>query len=352
MPESSIVYHIVPENSAKDGVADYQTTLIDRLRAAGGDDLMIMSITFREALALPRRHGTQFHLQLPMQAWRKKVLLPLAVHLLRLRFPRARLLITIHEWSFTKPLRRLVNLPMLWLADHIICPTPDVKGELVALPAPLRPRAAAGATLIPIGPNFSWRARREAGPQPATIGYFGLLYPAKLPFVMLDAVSRVAAERPVRFVMVGDFIPHHRALRQRFVEFVEQPANSWIDWHGYVENPADAMEILSGCSAFVLLNERGLTERNGSLLTCLQFGVPVLTSPPLEEEAVQSQWLVDCLASGQLRLAGNHTDPSALADDITRLIAASVSGTRPYEGFDLWARIVSDHLSLYRRGPA
>lgn len=346
------IYHIVPRDFAKDGVADFQRALIERLEGASDSGIVVVPLTFSEAFRLRRHPGMQFHLQLPMQAWRKKLLLPLAVLWLRLRFPRARLLITIHEWSFTKRLRRLVNLPMLWLADELVCPTPDVRDELVSIIATMRPRAAANAALIPIGPNFTWRSDAVAPwPQPDTVGYFGLLYPAKLPFVMLEAMTAVVSDRPLKLVLVGDFIPHHRALRQRFADLVAQPTHRRsVDWRGYVEDPDAAMEILAGCSAFVLLNERGLTERNGSLLTCLQFGVPILTSPPLEPSAVRSQWLVDCLASGQLRLATDHKDPLALARDIEALLGGVSPGERPYAGFDLWHSIASAYAELYQRG--
>ena len=93
--------------------------------------------------------------------------------------------------------------------------------------------------------------------------------------------------------------------------------------------------------------ESGFSERNGSVLTCLEIGRPVVASTP-EFGAVLDPWLADQCRRGTLSFVRNDDDPASVAKIIFD-VSQSSHEDQPRVAVQRWEAIAAAHLSLYER---
>lgn len=352
MPRSSrSIVHICPDLDRADGVADYQLRLYRELNEACRHGLASFTHSFQNiSSALLQKSwpdGQIFHFQLPMQGWRRDIAVfrfPLA---LRRRAKNARIIVTLHEWGDTAVLRRAVNLMFLTQVDHIVVPSMQLETELTEkfwgrfLPV------ARTVQTIPIGPNHSWNGILPATRTPEfRIGYFGFIYPDKHPYLILNALRELLNEgHSLKLVIVGDFLPQHESLRYQFARWVDElNLKDHIEWNGFIADEAEAMGILATCDSFILLNRRGFTDRNGSVLTCTQFGRPVITSANYSEHTLPS-WVSELVSVKLLRFVDDRKGVTEIISTIRSLIQDS--GVEKHKKFDIWPLIVDKYVKLY-----
>ena len=346
------VFHIVPARATPDGVGDYQKRLIAELRR-GGSQYAEHRVASLAELPSTVNDGV-LHVQLPLRTWRKNPFVAFLGAYVRLRY-RAPLIVTLHEWQLTHPLRRAINFPVIAMANAMIFPTDDVGDAAFDALGHLPWRHEVSRTTIPIGPNISaptLAVASDAAPFGSIvkkrIGYFGFLYPGKLPIHMLDVFARIAEQRPdVEFDIVGDFLPEFRDERARFAETIDSPPlRGRVAWHGHQPDEAIAMHLLARCDAFLMFNRRGFTERNGSALTCLQLGVPLVSSTPPPGEVLSPQ-LTGLVDAGVLRFVDNTSIEDAAASVLSGIDAPPPR--RAYSADAAWRDICLQHEQVYRQ---
>jgi glycosyltransferase involved in cell wall biosynthesis len=354
---AATVIHVVPSVRVPDGVQDYQEILVGQIAnvvESTRSGISLRTATLVEAAKIVHRTPNPIlHLQLPMRAWRRFMGISLYPLLIRAIRPNAKIVVTLHEWKDSKVLRRAVNLPILLLTNFVTCPTSDIQAELRGIGRRLRRRTLKNVEVIPVGPNLLWNGNtRDKTPgAPIRVGYFGLLYPGKLPLRMLGVLREIAVRAPsARLVIVGCFLPEQVSLEKQFWRAAEELGLSEnIEWHGYVASPLDALALLETCDVFLLLNTRGFTERNGSVLTCLQFGKAVIASAPVPEtHSNRVPWVQECISADLLVFVDAASDDSEIANTV--LNAAHQRGGSTGAAFrPLWTEIASRHLTMYER---
>lgn len=306
---------------------DYTARLATALTAAGVD------VTVTETDGRFDAHDAEVvHLQYPARAFGRS-LIPWR-SLAAARGRRRTVVVTLHEHSIAHVLRRTAN-QCARIADHLVFTT---ESELVSFRADRR-----RSSVIPIGANVASSGRsldQRLGAR--RIGHV-------ICFGRLDHRSGDLA----RAVQLGAAI--HRIAPSVVLTIAGSARSGWPVPSGLASNTrlrlnAEESEIaalLAEADAALLPYGDGASERRGSLLACLQSGIPVFT----EHGPATPPWLrhttVDLL---------EFTD---LADQAARVIAplsshpvADPAHRRELE-FELgrrrWGAIAEAHLEVYER---
>lgn len=268
---------------------------------------------------------------LPIVAWKRRILAPLAAMATARRLGREVILV-LHEWADLDWKRRTTYLAYLPLATRLMFSSPHVRAGFEA------DRALPGVTrirgLVPIPPNLirpaevpptalsrAFDEQRRAGR--FVLGQFGSLYPKKPSGDLFEIAAHLrAAGQSVHLAFIGSFV---RGGTVDPAEAFWQKARTHgferdVTVSGYIGPDAEVFAALEACDAFLYRFDEGLTSRRGSVLACLQAGRPVLVDAPRDPaEFDHHATYRQALDSGQLILLPNGTTPAAIA---ARLAAA------------------------------
>lgn len=313
--------------------------------------------------------------------WQRRVAwLPLVA---RLAPGRLRVATTIHEyggWPFPapSPIEPLVDralrvaegrgwldreaLALLSCSHQVLATNP----RHLAAVAERSPSLAKRLRVVPIGPNVGPEAapgdraaaRRALGVDSdrLVLAFFGFVHPVKGIETLLQATARVRETRPdVRLWVVGGV--HSLALRGEEADGYEAKVRALIAELGLTDaveltgfQPDEAVgRRLRAADLAVLPFNHGAMMKSGTLVTCLSYGLPVITTSGADLNPLRhglDVWVVppttpEALAAAILTLA---------ADEHLRrgLGAAALDVAASYS----WPRIAAEHLSLYGAAPA
>jgi len=216
--------------------------------------------------------------------------------------------------------------------------------------------------IIPIGPNVtpdltSATTREEAR---AILGipgdrfvavFFGFVHPVKGIETLLVAMRSVRLTRPDALLWIVGGV-ESLALRGREAQAYEEKIQRMIaelglaeavDFTGFLSDPAVALRLRAADLAVLPFN-RGATLKSGALITCLSFGLPILTTSGgdlSDLHHAESAWLVP------------PRDPSSLAKAVYQL--AQAEGVRRRIGAAgetvakryRWSSIADQHRQVY-----
>jgi glycosyltransferase involved in cell wall biosynthesis len=226
---------------------------------------------------------------LPIVAWKKKLIAPLAA----LALARLRGLHTVviaHEWADLNPLRRALMSVYITAARSVFLSSPAVRQDFAGS---LAGRLAGHAGVIPIPPNiappallsdtpFAARLRAEKARGRIILGHFGSIYPKKQSGFVLDVAADLKAKgHDVLVAFIGGFVKGHDDVETRFRARVrELGLDDNVLVTGYVANASEIFALFGEVDAFVYAFAEGLTSRRGSVLTCLQAGKPLIVNAP------------------------------------------------------------------------
>lgn len=392
-----VVGEFAPERC---GIAHYTVRLTQELNAAGVD-AAICSPTISVERPVPllrlrrsgwslqtlldlvatagRRRADWLHLQYGPGSYghrRVVALLPLVAKLL----PGApRIAATVHEiggWplgvpGWIAPLADRVfsvtehagwfdreALALLGMSDLLIVTNPN-HFETIGRHSP---RVASRAQLIPIGPNVGPEVARETTREEARrrLGvpddrfvavFFGFVHPIKGIETLLHAMQRVGTVHPsavlwiaggVRSLALSDGdADRYEARIRRMID--DLGLRRVVELTGYLPDD-EAARRLKAADLAVLPFNNGATLKSGTLITCLTYGLPVLSTTGGNLGALwhgESIWLIP------------PRDPTALADAVCLLAAdgalrerLAAAGAARASEFS-WPHIVRRHLELY-----
>ncbi len=250
---------------------------------------------------------------------------------------RARIFITLHEFSAFSRARKAYMLPYALWANGLIFVTPEEAETFCRM----YPWARNKTHVVPIGTNIVPPA--DARPADDGIVHFGQIAPGKGMNAFLDVVESLRRRGcGVRCTIVGSVIDDTLPIAQRMREVAER-----CDVALELGHEAGAVsEILQRHALAVLPFPDGISDKRGSALACLEHGLAVMTVHGDKTPA----WLRETtLPFGDAEAAAARIEdflraramPPPRPPDKQRLLSAALRDRR-------WPEIAKRHIALYR----
>lgn len=269
---------------------------------------------------------------LPIVAWKKVLLTPLAALIMALIRGKATLLV-LHEWSDLDWRRRAVVGVYALFANRLMFSSPSVRAQFQA--NPIMARFAFRTSIVPIPSNiepamptapspFAQRIRKARDEGKIILGHFGSIYPKKQSDFILDiAVELKRLGRPAFVVFIGSFVKGMDRVEEDFNEKARRLGLcDDILVSGYIEEPGAIYALFQEVDCFAYRFREGLTSRRGSVLACLQSQKLVVVNAPLDAREFDHHRVYShALANRSLRLVDNDASASSYA----ALLASSSS---------------------------
>jgi len=322
------------------GVESFARLMVSELQKNypdAGYAMLAVSGRWRDLPALFRKivKADQIVFSVPLVAWKRKLVLPLAI-LLFARLVRRPVNVFMHEWGALHRLRRLTLAPFLLASRTIITVSPYIAGEIAntrwLLSASAKCRLAPNAPVVrrPPEPNVTERVRRvrEATKRcDIVIGYFGAIYKGKAATALLDVCDELR-RRGVRATVlyVGGFLNSIDRYEQQFWAHVGAfDIGDRVTVTGYVADEAELYTLFEEVGCFLFLFPEGLTSRRSSVIHTMQSDRPVVvTAPRSMAEFAHHAGFRRLIEGGTLSFVAEGADLAAIADQV--LTAAEHSG--------------------------
>ena len=284
--------------------------------------------------AIQRWQPDLVHIQYQTGAYGMHPAINLAPWFIRLRFPKPRIVVTMHDlrmpYLFPKaaPIRRWVTQRLLQDAHAIIVTNEADQDALNGVGADREHFVAhepMAATVIPIGSNIDvappvtydrdrWRSGIGANPQDSVVAFFGLVSATKGLLPLVEAFAMLP--RHIRLLVIGG--EAHQPQDQRYLAEVRAAVQRLnlaqrIFFTGHCEPTAVSGHLLASDLVALPFSD-GASYRRGSLLAAFAHERAVLTTAP---EAP----LTPPLHSGEHAWFVQPDATSQLANAIMRLVA-------------------------------
>ena len=224
--------------------------------------------------------------------------------------------ITSFHTLWGKGIDRLLGLLILWGSSKIIATNSEILNILKKrLPIFLK-----STYWIPIASAIKRTQQKKSNEPPPlpVISYFGMLYPGKGLYLILKILEELR-KRGHRFTFkfIGGGIIYHDSYVNEFKsEIKKRNLGSMVETLGML--PAEEVSECLNQSRFVFLPYKsGLSDRRSSLMTAIEHGKAVLTSPPvlklpLFENGVNILWPEENLASKYVELIERMLESDSL----------------------------------------
>lgn len=251
---------------------------------------------------------------------------------------RARLFITLHEFSAFSRARKAYMLPYAAWAHGLIFVTPQ---EAEAFRR-VYPWAAEKCHVVPIGTNIV----PPAAPHPADDGivHFGQIAPGKGLDAFLDVVEALRRRGcTVRCSVVGSILDESLPIARRTREVAARCGVALE-----LGKEADAVSaILQRHALAVLPFPDGISDKRGSALACLEHGLAVMTihgdaTPEWLRETTLPFVDAETAAARIERFLRDRTLPPQQPASTRRILATALRDRR-------WPEIARRHVALYRQ---
>lgn len=314
------------------GVGDYTGCLRDALLARGIEASLIVSDDWRAFSAWKVRETLRsydlVHIQYPTLGFGYK-LGPQALSLLQ------SCVVTIHEASQRRILRKLSVLPLLVRAKHVIFTSEFEKKYVTGR----LPWIAARSSVAPVPSNI----RVFPGERPRIaneVVYFGLILPRKELEDVVELSRLIQSERLAWNVrVIGRLRPEHTEYFQKMKAETAALPIVW-DLNGSEEQVAE--RLASSVVAYLPFPD-GASERRGSLKAALTNGVAVVTRAGAHTPEAMKTFLTFAgtprEAIGAIRfLAQNPIERARLARNAADYLQQCT-----------WERVAELHAAIYRR---
>ena len=222
------------------------------------------------------------HFQYPTAAYGRggaaTALLPLAAQ----RLPRARRVLTLHEYGVLRPWGRWRLRGMIRAADRVICTT-EVDARLVRRDHPDRIGRIA---VIPLGSNLeppgAVQEREPLAAVPARLVHFGTVMPNKGWTHLLALLVRLRRRRPdVELLAVGELNPAGFGFHARVAaEIRKRDLADVVRFTGFLPPREARRRLRSGSGVALAPYADGVRLNRGSFIALLRLGLAVAATPP------------------------------------------------------------------------
>jgi glycosyltransferase involved in cell wall biosynthesis len=320
----------------KDGVGDYTQKLFEALRAQLGDGISLITTETEISRdgrdsgiwgivprwncraigiiirTLRKMKPDLVHIQYPAHGYGKRPAVNFLPLILRLLFPRVRVVSTMHEFANRSLLGKLRLLISIIFSHKVII----VDKQYARAIKRFWPFAGRKLVHIPVGANIlplsdvdkrqllQLRTSLHIRGADLVICYFGVIRRGKGLTLLLESFSEVMRQHPnSKLLLIG-----HISDQEYYKEVIE-PA---IEHHGLGEQvvltgscePADLSRYLALSDICVLPFEDGVTTKRGSFMVALQHGLPIITT--------RSEFLPDGLVEGENVILVDYGNKQAL----------------------------------------
>ena len=251
--------------------------------------------------------------------------------------------ITAFHTLWGKGIDRLLGLLILWGSSKIIATNSEILNILKKrLPIFLK-----NTYWIPIASAIKRTHQQPAKEltQIPVISYFGMLYPGKGLYLILNILEELR-KRGHRFAFkfIGGGIIYHDSFVTEFKsEIGKRNLGNMVETLGML--PAEEVSECLNQSRFVFLPyESGLSDRRSSLMTAIEHGKAVLTSPPvlkvpLFQNGVNILWPEENLTSKYVELI----ERMLVSDS---LICNLENGAKKLSRSFSWEKIAAEYESV------
>ncbi len=338
---------LLPQSDEACGVESFTRLLVEALQHDYPEqDYAVLAVAdrWRDLPAVCRkvRNADQIVFSVPLVAWKRVLLLPLAILLFAL-LTRRSVSVFMHEWTALHWLRRLTVAPFVWFSRTIIVLSPFVAAGLAKTPwlfgAGAKCRLAPNAPTLrrPLDQNVTERVRRLRDATKrcdVVIGHFGAIYQGKAPTALLDVCDHLRRHgRHAVVVFVGSFLNSIDGYERQFwAKVAALGIEDRVVVTGYVADQAELYALFDEIGAFLFLFPEGLTARRSSVIHTLQSDRPVVvTAPRSRAEFAHHAGFRRLIDAGVLSFVAADADLEAIAD---RLLAAARHGKRPASAID------------------
>jgi glycosyltransferase involved in cell wall biosynthesis len=248
---------------------------------------------------------------------------------------KVRPVVTLHEFSHVKLLRRIACLPFLFTARQMVFTS---EYELANVRRHF-PGIASKSVAIPIGSNIvpvqTGRPRNFS-----EVIYFGLIAPRKGLEQVLQFASYLEQEKVgLKVRVIGQVPPMFRSYADSLMAKAQGLPVTWT----LGKSELEVAELLSTASVAYLPFPDGASERRSSLNAVLSSGV-VCVSTEGEQTSESLRGLLTFASDGREAL----TKTLALLSDRRSWGKASAAGIMYSESFH-WDHIARSHLEIYTR---
>jgi len=254
--------------------------------------------------------------------------------------------ITAFHTLWGKGFDRLLGLLILWGSSKIIA----TNSEIVSILKKRLPIFLTKTHWIPIASAIKPTRQQKVKEQPAipVVSYFGMLYPGKGLYLILDILEELK-KRGHRFAFkfIGGGIIYHHSYETEFRNDIKKrKLNGMVETLGLL--PAEEVSEWLNKSRFVFLPyDSGLSDRRSSLMTALEHGKAVLTSPPvvtlpLFENGVNMLWPEENFAPKYIELIEQMLESDSL-------ICLIENGARILSQSFSWGKIAAEYESVLAR---
>lgn len=184
-----------------------------------------------------------------------------------------------HEFSQSRLLRKLVDIPLLMGVDQIFTPSYHDYRILSRVFKRKMNKTYIGSNIQPMTEDVpEQESTRDKGL--IRLGYFGFIYRNKGIETLFAIFERLLALKPdVSLTMIGEFNPDQDAYHRHLLSMAERMGVAGkIHFTGYVESEEEVSRWIRSIDVAVLPFDDGLTLRRGSFLTFLLQGTPIVTT--------------------------------------------------------------------------
>ncbi|MEI8348645.1 MAG: glycosyltransferase family 4 protein [Candidatus Omnitrophota bacterium] len=303
-----------------------------------------------------KEHFDIVHIQFPSVEYRKTFLFCILPLLLRMSCHGIKVVLTLHEFSVSRPINKLRQFILSILSQQVIVTDPYEYAQIVKL----LPAATAKVTIIPIGSNINTCMPNEnvrrvlleqfgVNLQPFIVSFFGVIHPDKGFECLLRALAQLVRDPiPVHVLAISDLDQAHNAYHAHIVRMIETlKVKAFISITGY-QTPEKVSQLLFISDICVLTFVDGVSLRRGTLMAALAHYKPIIATrarsyvPDLlrDKENIILVPLNDCCQLAQA-IATLYRD-SALRD---KLSAGAASLAKEFS----WETIASSHRRVYNK---
>lgn len=356
------IIHLKPDKKCNDGVQDYLNNLLHSLNKINNERepnnrTFLTEIMLSELIHFKFKKNTKtfIHCQLPMIAWRFNIFLPLLI-LFKLTNKKIQLIVTLHEWSNTHPIRRIINYILIRASFLIIVPSEDLRKEITKFNF-IRKRNIE-ISVIPIGPNIIINDQAEIKQitenketDNILIGHFGFLYPLKNPNKVLLTFNEINKQiSNSKLIFIGDFLNSRSKEKMQFKKLISDlNLNNHLQFLGYLESETEVIQEMNKWSIYISLHENGFSLRHGSTLAALQLGIPVISYEPKSLFSdFEQKWLEIIIKDKNLIFINKNLTIQQIAEVIVEKLKSNKKGNIDSLKW-IWDEISEMHLNLYQR---
>jgi len=293
--------------------------------------------------AIGRIRPDVVHLHYPSAGYGRKLGPNLLLPLIRLRFPKTRCVLTLHEYAVFSRLGRWRLAPGLAACHRIICTN---HGDRRAL-RKQHPGMARKIRVIPLGSNLG-----EGGPAHSTLpglwlAHFGTVMPNKGWEVLIPALRQLHDQGlAVKLKVAGELAPGQYAYHRRIRDLIRRERlESFVDFSGFLPRP-QARALMQNCGLAVLPFRDGASLNRSSLVAVISLGMAVITTRPAQP--------LEGLRPGVHYWEVSPGNPGELARAVAKLLADPglaqrlQQGSLKARGRFAWSRIARQMIAVYQ----